>query len=395
MEFNMPFIFQRSPKIIFGAGEIKKIGSLTSEFGNNILIVRGRGSLVKSPAWKTIQDSLSTSVVSFVECVIDGEPSPQSIDNAVEQFSTKKPDCVVAIGGGSVIDAGKAISAMLICQEPVRQFLEIVGRRKPDGRKVPLIAIPTTSGTGSEATANAVLSTVGNNGFKRSLRHENYIPDIALVDPELTLSCPRAITAACGMDALTQLLESYVSTKASIMTDALCESALPLVGKYLVNAVEHGDTDIAARKGMAYASLCSGIALANAGLGVVHGLAALIGALFPVPHGVVCGTLLVGSVRSNVEKLKTMPSGSPAIKKYARASSLLSGSVYRDDTTAINGLIDYLKNISKHLAMPHLGIYGITEHDVDRFLTENVNKNNPVQLTNAEIQLLLLERIQV
>lgn len=393
MEFNTPFIFQRSPKIIFGAGEVKKIGSLASGFGKNVLIVRGRGSLVKSPAWKPVQDSLSASNVSFFECVIDGEPSPQSIDSAVEQFSTKKPDCVVAIGGGSVIDAGKAISAMLVCQEPVGQFLEIVGTRKPDGRKVPLIAIPTTSGTGSEATANAVLSTVGKSGFKRSLRHENYIPDIALVDPELTLTCPPAITAACGMDALTQLLEAYVSTKASIMTDALCESALPLVGKHLVNAVEHGTTDIAARTGMSYASLCSGIALANAGLGVVHGLAALIGALFPVPHGVVCGTLLAGSVRVNVENLKAVSSGSCALQKYARAASLLSGKVYQDDAAAVTDLIDYLKKLSEQLGMSRLGSYGITESDIDRFLTENVNKNNPVQLTHDDIRRILLERL--
>jgi alcohol dehydrogenase class IV len=393
MEFSTPFIFQRSPKIIFGAGEVKKIGQLVSGFGKNVLVVRGKTSLQKSIAWTGILQSFKESAVSFFEYEIDGEPSPLTIDSAVEKFASHKPGCVVAIGGGSVIDAGKAISAMLVCQEPVSQFLEIVGTRKPNGQKVPLIAIPTTSGTGSEATANAVLSIVGKNGFKRSLRHENYIPDIALVDPELTLSCPPPITAACGMDALTQLLEAYVSTKASIMADALCESALPLVGKYLVNAVEQGANDIAARTGMAYASLCSGIALANAGLGVVHGLAALIGALFPVPHGVVCGTLLSGSVRANVEKLKTLPAGESALKKYARAASLLSGKIYQDEHAAVNELIDYVKNLSEKLAIPKLGGYGITEHDAERFLTENVNKNNPVQLNNDEIRCVLLERI--
>jgi alcohol dehydrogenase class IV len=393
MELNIPFIFQRSPKIIFGIGEIKKIGQLACAFGKNVLIVRGKGSLVKSTTWKTILQSFEMSGVSFIEYAIDGEPSPHLIDSAVETFSSVVPDCVVAIGGGSVIDAGKAISAMLQCKEPVSQFLEVVGTRKPDGQKVPLIAVPTTSGTGSEATANAVLSTIGKTGFKRSLRHENYIPDVALVDPELTLSCPPAITAACGMDALTQLLEAYVSTKASIMTDALCESALPLIGEYLVSAVEHGTTDIVARTRMAYASLCSGIALANAGLGVVHGVASLIGALFQVSHGVVCGTLLAGSVRANVEKMKTFPTEILAMKKYARAASFLLGKVYRDETAAVYELVDYLKKLSEQLAMPRLGTYGITENDVDRFLTENVNKNNPVQLTDTEIRLLLLERI--
>ncbi|HEX2958089.1 MAG TPA: iron-containing alcohol dehydrogenase [Chitinispirillaceae bacterium] len=393
MEFTIPFIFQRSPKIIFGAGEIKKIGQLAAGFGKKTLIVRGRASLRQSTVWKTITQSLNEYGVTFFEYEIDGEPSPQAIDNAVERYSAEAPDCVIAPGGGSVIDAGKAISAMLQCKKPVTQFLEVVGTQKPDGRKIPLIAIPTTSGTGSEATANAVLSTIGNNGFKRSLRHDNYIPDIALVDPELTLSCPPAVTAACGMDALTQLLEAYVSTKASIMTDALCESALPLVGKHLVSAVKSGATDIAARTAMAYASLCSGIALANAGLGVVHGLASLIGALFEIPHGVVCGTLLAGSVRANVEKLKTLPDGAPALKKYTRASSLVSGKVYRDDTSAVNDLVDFLKNLSEQLEMPRLARYGIRENDIGRFLTENVNKNNPVLLAHGDIRSVLQERI--
>jgi alcohol dehydrogenase class IV len=392
MEIQIPFIFQRSPKIIFGIGKIAKIGTLAATFGKNILLIRGRSLLHNSSYWSLIVESLKENRIEWSDVEIYGEPSPEMIDNTVDLHSSPIPDCVIAIGGGSVIDAGKAIAAMLPGKGNVAEFLEVVGTRKPDGRKIPLIAVPTTAGTGSEATANAVISRIGENGFKRSLRHENYIPDIALVDPTLALSCPATVTAACGMDALTQLLEAYVSIKASLFTDALCESALPLAGMYLVNAVHHGTTDIDARSGMAYASLVSGVALANAGLGVVHGLASLIGALFPVPHGVVCGTLLAGSVKATINKLTLKEPGSLPLKKYAHAASLLMGQSFSNEITAHTILCDYLYELTGELSIPKLSEYGITEKDIDRFIIENVNKNNPVHLTNEEIRTILLER---
>jgi alcohol dehydrogenase class IV len=393
MQFQQSFVFQRTPKIIFGPGEIKNIGNLSRTYGKKVLVVRGSSLLSNNNHWEKITKLFREYSIYYSEFEISGEPSPELIDNAVEMFSDSIPDCVIAIGGGSVIDAGKAISAMLPVKENVTQFLEIVGSRKPDGRKVPMIAVPTTSGTGSEATANAVISKIGTNGFKRSLRHENYIPDIALVDPELTLSCPPETTVACGMDALTQLLESYVSTKANPFTDALCESALPLIGKHLINAVKKGMVDLEARTALSYAALISGITLANAGLGVVHGLASLIGALFPIPHGVVCGTLLAGSVKANISKMKENGSDSPQLEKYARAASILSGKSFPNDKTACSDLTEYLYGLAGELSLPCLSDYGIAEKDIKRFLTENVNKNNPVQLTEDEIRMILLEKV--
>lgn len=393
MNIKTPFIFQRSPKIIFGSGEISNVGKLAGAFGKNILLVRGGSSLQNSGYWNSIVESLREYRIGWSEFQIKGEPSIELVNNAVELHSGPEPDCVIAIGGGSVIDAGKAISAMLPGKGKVVEFLEVIGTRKPDGHKIPLIAVPTTAGTGSEATANAVISRIGENGFKRSLRHENYVPDIALVDPTLALSCPVKVTAACGMDALTQLLEAYVSVKASPFTDALCESALPLAGMHLINAVHHGATALDARSGMAYASLVSGIALANAGLGVVHGLASLIGALYPVPHGVVCGTLLAESVRATIDKLTEQRNDALSLKKYAYAASLLIGKSFSNEITAHTVLCDYLYELTEKLSIPKLSEFGITKNDIDRFITENVNKNNPVQLTDSEVRAILLERI--
>lgn len=393
-DFQMkPFEFSGTPRIIFGCGESLRTGQLAASFGRNVLLVTGKSSFRSSTNYNKICNSLSGMSVSFSEYEISHEPSPELIDNAVTRFSGSSIDCVIAIGGGSVIDGGKAISAMLPCASPVSDYLEIVGNKKPDGRKVPFIAIPTTAGTGSEATANAVISKTGVNGFKRSLRHANYIPDIAIVDPELSLTCPPEITAACGMDALTQLIESYVSVKASQFTDSMVEKALVLAGRHLVNAVQNGRTDIVSREAMAYASMISGITLANAGLGVVHGLASVIGAAFPIPHGVVCGTLLAPSTRKNIERLASENTESHALHKYASVFRLLTGSSSIDTMSACEALSDYLEKLTMSLSIKPLSAYGITENHFKYFLCENCNKNNPVQLSDAEIIKVLLSRI--
>ncbi len=388
------FTFNRMPRIIFGPGKIAQLGSSVKLFGTKILLVRGSSSLKKSSVWKVIADSLQSSGISFWEYEITGEPSPQSVDTAVQLYFDKSIDCIVSIGGGSVIDAGKAISAMMPQRNAVTEFLEVVGKRKPDGKKIPFIAIPTTSGTGSEASANAVLSEVGPNGFKRSLRHENYVPDAAIIDPELSLSCPPQITAACGMDAFTQLLESYVSPKASPFTDALVESALPLISKHLTNAVFYGTTDIAARSGMAYSSLVSGISLMNAGLGVVHGLASVIGGMYPIPHGVICGSLLSPAVDVTISKLIQSENGTDALKKYVKAAKLILKTDGLSDIEVCKKFIDYIESLSNQLSMPFLSDFGVDRSFVEHIPNENVNKNNPVQLNNDEIKLLLLKKIK-
>ena len=237
---------------------------------------------------------------------------------------------VVSIGGGSVIDAGKALSAMLPLDEPVKEYLEGVGTRKHPGTKIPFIAVPTTAGTGSETTGNSVLSETGPEGYKRSLRHENFIPDIALVDPELTLSCTSLQTAISGMDAFTQLLESFLSTRCNNLTDALALEGILHVRNSLKTAVSAGD-DPEARAGMSYASMLSGIAITNAGLGLVHGFASSIGGRKDIPHGVICGTLMGIVNRAIIERLLKEGKDPAALEKYIRLGKLLSGTDERSD----------------------------------------------------------------
>ncbi len=388
---NLNFQFYRTPRIFFGPGQKDRLSSLVIPFGSPALLIHSFHSLPEKFR-QEFSEKLQKAGVELFICLNKGEPSPDYIDTIVNKYRDAKIKSVIAIGGGSVLDAGKAISAMLPLNESVRNFLEIVGNKKHPGNKVPFFALPTTSGTGSEASANAVLSLPGENGFKRSIRHENFVPDYAIVDPQLMLNCPDNVTASCGMDALTQLLESYVSPKASVFTDSLIEKALPLIGENLLRASNSLRGDISARIAMAYAALISGITLANAGLGVVHGIASAIGGLFPVPHGVICGTLLAGATSMNIRKLSKSDSSSVALNKYCRAGFLLSG---KKEHTG-NGcelLIEILNTYTSQLAIPKLSDYGIGKDDIKKILKDSDNKNNPVELNSEEMYRIIIDRI--
>ena len=214
------------PAVYFGAGVIKNIGATASRYGTSALLVTGGSSLARTGNLEVIVSRLKDANITVSHTTVTGEPSPEGVDEVVSEYRGKGVDLVISIGGGSVIDFGKAVSAMMPAEGSVLDYLEGVGTKSPDGKKLPFLACPTTAGTGSEATKNAVLSRVGDAGFKKSLRHDKYIPDAAIIDPELAVDCPHNITAACGMDAFTQLLEAYVSTKANPMTDALSENGL-------------------------------------------------------------------------------------------------------------------------------------------------------------------------
>lgn len=389
------FTFSRVPVIYFGAGKFGLLGEIISRFGRKALVVTGERSFVTSGGKEALGQILDEKSITPVFVSVSGEPSPEFIDTVVSRYRDYGIDTVCAVGGGSVIDAGKAISAMLPHDDSVFEYLEGVGTGKMhDGVKVSLIAVPTTAGTGSEATKNAVLSRVGRDGFKKSLRHDNFVPDVAVIDPELALSCPPSVTAASGMDAFCQLLESYVSPQATPMTDALAISGLSHVSENLVPACTTGAQNPGVRAGMAYGALLSGITLANAGLGVVHGLASVLGGLFPIPHGTICGTLVRAATEATIEQLKKgKGSAVDALEKYARVGALVSDSDCVDRERCCCQLVEKLHEWTEVLKLPLLGEFGVTRSDIDLIIERTENKNNPAQLERDVIRRVIESRI--
>ena len=388
------FAFARVPGIHFGAGMLAKLPALLGARGQRVLLVTGSSSFRRSEHYEHLMQALDVAGAIVFQVAVSGEPSPAFVDETVARYRAENPDWVVSIGGGSAVDAGKAISAMLPSGDSVVDYLECKDTKKHDGRKVPFVAVPTSSGTGAEATKNAVLSDVGRGGYKSSLRHDRFVPDIALVDPQLMLSCPPDVTAACGMDALTQLLESYVSTKASPMTDALALSGLEHVAAGLLPSVENGAHDLEARSHMAYGALLSGISLANAGLGVVHGYAGPLGGYHPIPHGVVCGTLIGEATRVTIEELsKDAEKNRVALRKYAKAGSVLARkhpvSVEHDCDLLVRTLGDWIERT----AIPKLGRFGLTDADLPAILDKSNGKNSPATLSRDQMAAILRARL--
>ena len=391
------FNFASIPHIIFGAGTLNELYNIIPKFGTKVLFVIGGSSLKRSGKWNEITSAMENKSISYYSVSVNSEPSPTLVDEIAANFRDKNLDLIIGVGGGSVTDAGKAISAMIPKDDSIKNYLEGVGTKTHDGKKIPYVAIPTTSGTGSEATKNAVISEIGSEGFKKSLRHDNLIPNIAIIDPELIISCPPSITAACGMDAFTQLLEAYVSTKASPITDALAYSGMKYMSKNLIPACTTNASDVNVRSAMAYGSLMSGITLANAGLGIVHGLASPIGGFFDIPHGVVCGTLLAEATKMNIKKLQEQgAAGKEGLKKHADIGALLSGKEIAlegevDEYCTI--LIDTLDKWTKELKIDRLGKYGINSEDIENIVKKAGLKNNPVNLIQEDIETIVMNRL--
>jgi alcohol dehydrogenase class IV len=386
------FQFSRLPKIYFRNGIITELASIVHHLGNKIILVTGKGSFLSTLQAEKLFHDFRKRGIEYQMLSVTGEPSPELIDRAVMNLRDKEILLVVAIGGGSVMDAGKAISAMMYRSESVVDFLEGVGNKEHPGDKLPYIAVPTTSGTGSEATKNAVISRIGKGGFKKSLRHDNFVPDIALVDPELTLLCPQAITAASGMDCFTQLTEAYLSDKSNEYTDALAMEGLKAIKTSLLRSYNDGG-DIEARSGMSFAALTSGICLANAGLGVVHGFASSIGGMYNIPHGLVCGTLMAIANEINVRELRKNSSNNIALKKYALLGELFLDKKGKSDNYYIDSLIQYLHRLTDELDLPGLKKSGIEEKDLELICRNTEIKNNPVKLTRENLTEMLFKRL--
>ncbi|MEJ5361157.1 MAG: iron-containing alcohol dehydrogenase [Spirochaetota bacterium] len=388
---EVKFTLGRLPLTVFSPGAIATLPEYIKKYGTRILLVTGKRSLKQRGALQLIETLLNDNKIQYKLVTIEGEPTVEQIDSIVALMN-HTVDVVVSIGGGSVIDAGKAISAMIPVQGSVADYLEVVGTKHHSGEKIPFIAMPTTAGTGSEATKNAVITKPGKNGFKRSLRHDNFVPDVAIIDPQLQQGSPLPVTAASGLDALTQLIESYVSTQSNPFTDALAFSGIEKVGiSFAALCIEKHDT-VFHRANMAYAAYISGITLAHAGLGVVHGLASPLGALFGIPHGIACGTMLAAATKATIQKLKNM-GDSYYIKKYAAIAKALTLCNNQSDIDCCNKLISTLEKWIALLNIPRLSEYGVTQEDFHVIIHDGGNKNNPVSLDEQEILQILRERL--
>ena len=392
-----PFEFARLPAVTFGEGALARVGELAAAHGPRLLLVTGAESFRRSRHWPAFSAGLERAGLGWESLIVDAEPSPELVDDAVARFSGSGIDVVVAIGGGSALDAGKAVAGLLPHGNSVLDHLEGVGRGVPyRGPAAPFIAVPTTAGTGSEATRNAVLGRRGGDGFKKSFRHEALVPRHAVIDPQLLESCTPELIAADGMDALTQLVESLVSPRSNPFTEALALDALEAVRDGLPGWHAGTGDPRAARSRMAYAAWISGVVLSQTGLGAVHGLASPLGAYFPAPHGAVCGTLLAAVTRVNVAALRDREPQNAALGKYARIHAALAGAERVDRAGGPEALVTLLQDWTERLGLRRLGSYGMREGDVARVAAAAGGasmRTNPVRLDEAELRAVLEERL--
>jgi alcohol dehydrogenase class IV len=380
----MRFEFATAARIVFGPGTLAESGPLVREFGRQVLIVTGRNPNRAAPLLEHLHGAgLATTVFA-----VASEPTTDDAARGTAQARAAGCDVVIGFGGGAALDAAKAIAILATHDGDVLEHLEVVGRARPFQRPgLPCIAIPTTAGTGSEVTRNAVLASPAHR-VKASLRSPHMLPRLALVDSALTRDLPPALTAATGLDALTQLIEPYTSGRAQPLTDALCVEGIRRAARSLRRAFDDG-RDAAAREDMAFASLSGGLALANAGLGAVHGFAAPLGGMFPAPHGAVCAALLPHVMAANAAALRARAPNHPALTRYAEIARLLTGGVH---ATAADGTA-WVRDLVKHCAIPGLAAYGITRADIPAVVAAAAQassmKANPIALTPDELAAIL------
>lgn len=393
------FAIARLPRIVFGAGSIESVPGEARALGHRALVVTGARSFRGTAAWPRLMSGLAEAGMITRDLAVDGEPSPGFVDDAVAALRRDAIDVVIGVGGGSALDAAKAIAGLLRVGNSVMDYLEGVGPERPyEGPAVPMIAVPSTAGTGSEATKNAVLSRGGTAAFKKSFRHESLVPRVAIVDPDLLASCPHPVVAANGMDCFTQLLESYTSSKANPFTDALAWSGLVAFNDGFFDALAGGEQPQAwaGRSRMAYAALLSGICLAQTGLGAVHGLASPLGAHHPIPHGACCGTLVATATAANIQALSERGGGGGALGKYAEVGRLLTRKPGADDEAAHAALIEVLMAWTDQLVLPRLSRFGMIAADIPVIVAESRGssmKTNPVTLSDDELANILSARL--
>jgi alcohol dehydrogenase class IV len=380
----MGFEFATARHVIFGAGTSRQAGALARTAGTRGLVVTGRDAARA----QFLLESLRENEVSAAVFQVAGEPSIDTILQGGALAGREQCDLVISLGGGSALDTGKAIAAMLTNPGDVLDYLEVIGEGKALSEpSAPFIAIPTTAGTGSEVTRNAVLASPEHRQ-KISLRGPSMLPRVAIVDSELTWGLPPAITASTGLDALTQLIEPYVGVRSNPMTDALCVEGMRRAARSLRIAFDDG-RQAAAREDMALASLFGGLALANAGLGAVHGFAGAIGGMIPAPHGAICAALLPHVMEANLRALRRRQPRSDALRRYEEIGRCLTG---RPAASADDG-VAWVRQLVSDLRIPALGTYRLAQSDLAEVIEKgshaNSMKANPIVLTTEEQREIL------
>ena len=379
------FEFATASRIVFGAGRAAELPAIVSGLGSRVLVCTG-GSPGRHDR---LLAGLGAGAAVFP---VREEPTAGLVRAGVASARRHGADVVAAIGGGAVIDAGKAIAMLLGNGGAPLDYLEVIGAGKEIARpSAPLVAVPTTAGTGAEVTANAVLAVAGH-GMKASLRSPLMLPRVALVDPQLTVSCPPAVTAASGLDALTQCLEPLVSIRANPVTDGLAAAGLRHAAAGLRAAHADGQ-NLAARTDMAVCALLGGLSLANAKLGAVHGLAGVIGGMAPVPHGMACAALLAPVTQSNLRALRSGPSGHPALGRYTQAAQILAG----DPSAGIEAGLAWIRETVALLGVPSLRAFGIGPEQADEIAAKAARSSsmqgNAVPLSHDELRAIVMAAI--
>ncbi len=380
----MRFEFATATRILFGRGVLQESIPAITGLGRRLLIVTGQNAGRAGP----LLERLKGHADAQVQCVT-GEPTVAQIEEASRLARADRIEAVVGMGGGSAIDAGKAVAALAANDGALLDYLEVIGRAQPLERApLPFVAIPTTAGTGAEVTRNAVLSSPEHQ-VKVSLRSPLMLPRLAVVDPELTLGLPPALTASTGLDALTQLIEPLVSVRANPFTDSFCREGISRAARSLSRACAFPN-DLAAREDMALAGLLSGLALANAGLGAVHGFAAAIGGMFPAPHGAICAAMLPQVMAVNLRACRERLPAGEALTRFAEIGRLLTG---RTDANA-DDAVDWVQQLGEELGIPPLATYGLRPEHASAVCAKAAQassmKGNPVKLTPTELEEMLL-----
>jgi alcohol dehydrogenase class IV len=378
----MRFEFATAVRIVCGPGSVVELPGIAAAFGKRAMVVTG------SNAGRIghIIEALHTAGVSTSLFAVEGEPTVDSVRLGAQQA---RGDCdlVIGLGGGSAVDAAKAIAAMATNSGEPLDYLEVIGRGFPlEHTPLPFIAVPTTAGTGAEVTRNAVLGSPAH-GVKASLRGAALLAKVAIVDSNLTLDLPSFLTATTGLDALTQVIEPFVSIRANPMTDLFCREGMRLISASLPRAFHGGDA--AARESMAFASLLGGLALANAGLGVVHGFAAPLGGMLHAPHGALCAAVLPYGMAQNIEVLRTRVPEHPSLIKYREAARILTGIVDAEPEDAVV----WVRSLCQDLEIPSLRTHGLDRSQipelVDKAAHASSMKANPLPLTDLELTSMI------